>query len=66
MNNRWRALARAILIRQTVLERIEDEYDLKAYEKAMAEYQANPVAYPHDEVRVSTADLSEYDHAEDD
>lgn len=40
------------LVRQTVLERIEDEYDLKAYEKAMAEFQANPVAYPHDEVRV--------------
>ena len=39
------------LIRQTVLERIEDEYDLKAYEKAMEEYQANPVAYSHDEVR---------------
>ena len=39
------------LIRQTVLERIEDEYDLKTYEKAMEKYQANPVAYSHDEVR---------------
>ncbi|MHC1761636.1 MAG: type II toxin-antitoxin system RelB family antitoxin [Negativicutes bacterium] len=39
------------LIRQTVMERIEDEYDLKAYEKAMAEYRENPVAYSHEEVR---------------
>ena len=38
------------LVRQSVLERIEDEYDLKAYEKAMAEYKKNPVTYPHAEV----------------
>lgn len=38
------------LIRQTVLERIEDEYDLKAYEKAMEEYKKNPVTYTLDEV----------------
>jgi uncharacterized protein (DUF1778 family) len=38
------------LVRQSVFERIEDEYDLKAYEKAMAEYRANPVTYSLDEV----------------
>ena len=38
------------LIRQTVLERIEDDYDIRAYKKAMAEYKANPVTYTHAEV----------------
>jgi hypothetical protein len=38
------------LIRQAVIERIEDEYDLKAYEKAIAEYRINPVTYSLDEV----------------
>lgn len=36
------------LIRQSVLERIETEYDLAAYEKAIAEYRANPVTYSLD------------------
>lgn len=39
------------LIRQSVMERIEDEYDLKVYEDAIAEYQKNPVTYTHDEVK---------------
>lgn len=38
------------LIRQAVIGRIEEEYDLKAYEKAIAEYRANPVTYSLDEV----------------
>ena len=38
------------LIRQTVLERIEDEFDLAAYEKAIEEYRKNPVTYSHKEV----------------
>lgn len=38
------------LIRNAVLEKIEDEYDLKCYEKAMEEYKKNPVTYTHDEV----------------
>ena len=38
------------LIRQAVMERIEDEYDLKAYEEALAEYKKNPVSYSHEEV----------------
>lgn len=38
------------LVRQSVIERIEDEYDLKAYEKAVLDYQANPNTYSLDEV----------------
>lgn len=38
------------LVRRSVIERIEDEYDLKAYEKAMEEYKANPVIHTLDEV----------------
>lgn len=38
------------LIRKAVLERIEDEYDLATYEKAMAEYRENPDTYTLDEV----------------
>lgn len=37
-------------IRRTVMERIEDEVDLRAYEKAMEEYRADPVTYTHEEV----------------
>lgn len=39
------------LIRQAVMERIEDELDLRAFESAMEEYKADPVTYTHDEVR---------------
>lgn len=39
------------LVRQSVFERIEDEHDIKAYEKAMAEYKANPLTYSHEEVK---------------
>lgn len=38
------------LIRQSVLERIENEYDLEIFDKAMAEYKANPVTYSLDDV----------------
>ena len=38
------------LVRNAILEKIEDEYDLKAYEKAMKEYKKNPVTYNHEEV----------------
>ena len=38
------------LFRRAVLEKIEDEIDLRAYEKAMAEYKKNPVTYTLDEV----------------
>lgn len=38
------------LIRQTVMERIETEYDLEMFDKAMKEYKDNPVSYSLDEV----------------
>ena len=38
------------LIRQAVLERIEDEIDIQAYQQAMEEYRANPVTYTHEEI----------------
>lgn len=39
------------LIRQTVMERIEDEYDLDAYDKAMEEHLKNPIVYSQAEVQ---------------
>lgn len=38
------------LIRQSVLERIEDEIDIEVYNKALAEYKKNPTTYTLDEV----------------
>ena len=38
------------LIRQSVMDRIENELDLSAYEKALAEYRTDPVTYTLDEV----------------
>ena len=38
------------LIRQTIMERIETEYDLEIFDKAMAEYKNNPKTYSLDDV----------------
>lgn len=38
------------MIRQSVLSRIEDEFDLKAYDRAMAEFMADPTTYSIDDV----------------
>lgn len=38
------------LFRQAVMERIEEEYDLNAYQRAMKEYKQNPITYSLDEV----------------
>ena len=38
------------LIRQSVLERIEDEYDLELFKLAAAEYKKDPTTYTLDEV----------------
>lgn len=38
------------LIRQSVMEHIENEYDLECFDKAMAEYKSNPVTYSLDEI----------------
>ena len=38
------------LFRQAVIEKIEDEYDLQCYEKAMQSYVSDPETYTLDEV----------------
>lgn len=38
------------LVRRSVIEHIEEEYDLQAYEEAIAEYHENPITYSLDEV----------------
>ena len=38
------------LVRRSVLEHIEEEYDLQAYAEALAEYKQNPITYTLDEV----------------
>lgn len=38
------------LVRRAVLERIEDDFDMKCYEKAMKEYHENPETFTLDEV----------------
>ncbi len=38
------------LFRQAVMEKIEDEYDLAAFNRAMEEYQQDPTTYSLDEV----------------
>ena len=38
------------LIRQSVMERIENEYDLEMFDKAMAEYKESPITYSLDDV----------------
>ncbi len=39
------------LIRNAVIEKIENEYDLKAYNKAIEEYNKNPKTYTLEEVK---------------
>ncbi|WP_034450657.1 type II toxin-antitoxin system RelB family antitoxin [Butyrivibrio sp. AE2032] len=38
------------LFRQAVIEKIEDEYDLKCYEEAMKKYEKDPAAFSLEEV----------------
>lgn len=47
MNN----LSLSDLIRVAVMEKIEDEYDLESYHKAMEEYKKNPKTYTMEEVK---------------
>ena len=39
------------LIRTAVLEKIEDEYDLECYKKAVEEYEKNPKTYTMQEIK---------------
>ena len=43
-------------IRTSVLDRIEDEHDLKAYDAAMEEYKKDPVSFSHKEIMQMLAD----------
>lgn len=38
------------VIRRSVMEKIEDELDLKIAEKAWSEYKANPISYTLEEI----------------
>lgn len=38
-------------ILETVLDRIEDDIDLRDMEEAVAEHETNPVIYTHDEIK---------------
>lgn len=38
------------LFKEAVLEQIEEEIDLAAYNKALEEFNENPVTYTHEEV----------------
>lgn len=38
-------------IRKAVLERIEDEYDLKCYEEAIKEYETDPETISHEDLK---------------
>ena len=39
------------LIRNAVIEKIENEYDLACYKKAMEEYKKNPKTYTMNEIK---------------
>lgn len=39
------------LFRNALMEKIEDEYDLECYKKAMEEYQKDPETYTLEEVK---------------
>jgi len=45
-----KGLSLSELVRQSVLERIEDEFDLTLYAKALATFHADPETYSLDEV----------------
>ena len=47
----FKKLSGSELIRQVMIERIEEEFDLKAYESAAKEYRENPETFSHEEVR---------------
>lgn len=44
------------LFRRSVFDRIEDEHDLRAFEKAMADHRKDGITYSHEEVTQMFAD----------
>lgn len=49
------------LVRKSILEKIEDEYDLKSYYEAMEEYKNNPKTYTMEEVKQMMKEWDEED-----
>ncbi|MDR2666927.1 MAG: DUF6290 family protein [Holosporales bacterium] len=47
---KFKRLSVSTMIRNAVLEAIEDELDLKAFDDAMAEFEKNPITYTHEEI----------------
>lgn len=39
------------LFRQSAIEKIESEVDVKLYDEAMKEFEKNPVVYSHEDVK---------------
>lgn len=39
------------LVRNAILEKIEDEYDLECYKKALSKYKNNPKTYTLDQIK---------------
>ena len=39
------------LVRNAIMEKIEDEYDLECYKKAMKKYKEDPTTYTLEEVK---------------
>ncbi|MBQ3408200.1 MAG: CopG family transcriptional regulator [Clostridia bacterium] len=51
------------LVRKAILEKIEDEYDLECYYKAMEDYEKNPKTYTSDEVKQMLKEWDEEDES---
>ena len=51
LNEEMHNISLSDLIRTALLEKIEDEYDLTCYEKAVEEYELNPKTYTLEEVK---------------
>ncbi len=48
---RLHSLTLAEAFKQALFEKIEDEYDLKVYEEAYAEYEQNPTTYSLEDIK---------------
>ena len=48
---RLHSLTLAEAFKQALFEKIEDEYDLKIYNEAFAEYEENPTTYSLEEMK---------------
>lgn len=45
-----RGISVSELLRDSVIQRIEDEFDINAYTLALDEYEKNPITYSLDEI----------------